>query len=57
MRKKSVVKISFKEKDKINIEPHDEMTRIMKIKIGIPNQNAKKYSAYFTEKPILKHIK
>lgn len=32
-----MIKISFKEKEKINIEPHDDLNKIMKIKIGIPN--------------------
>lgn len=57
IRRKSIVKISFKEKDKITIPPHDEMNRIMKIKMGIVEEKAKKYSAYFSEKPVLRNIK
>jgi ribosomal protein L25 (general stress protein Ctc) len=56
MRRKSVVKITFKEKDKIKASPHEEVNRIMKIKIGGIEEKAKKYSAYLTEKPMHKII-
>lgn len=57
MRRKSIVKISLKEKDKLNVAPHEEIGRIMKIKIGITDERAKKFSPYYSEKPMLKNVK